>query len=197
MEGRILWGRNVKRSYFEQEQTGLSPFKTVLSELWDRFPATYEQDVRNVLGNLQFSGETIKKEVRMLSGGEKARLKFAIMMYEGGNVLVMDEPTNHLDLPTKEALDKALMEFEGTILMVSHDRYLLSKVPTRIVEMFPDGFKSYQGGYESYLAATEAEKPRAGKTGGKTRPRQTGKRILPQQETARARSGAEKTAAGS
>ena len=170
VEGRILWGRNVKRSYFEQEQTGLSPFKTVLSELWDRFPATYEQDVRNVLGNLQFSGETIKKEVRMLSGGEKARLKFAIMMYEGGNVLVMDEPTNHLDLPTKEALDKALMEFEGTILMVSHDRYLLSKVPTRIVEMFPDGFKSYQGGYESYLAAIEAEKPAQEKPAEKPAP---------------------------
>lgn len=150
-EGRIQWGRNVKIAYFEQEQLDLHPFKTVLSELWDRFPATYEQDIRNVLGNLLFTGDSIYKQVGTLSGGEKARLKFAIMMYEEGNVLLLDEPTNHLDLSTKEVLDKALMEYEGTILMVSHDRYLLSRMPTRIVEMFPDRFVSYAGGYEAYL----------------------------------------------
>ena len=150
-EGRIQWGRNVKIAYFEQEQLDLHPFKTVLSELWDRFPATYEQDIRNVLGNLLFTGDSIYKQVGTLSGGEKARLKFAIMMYEEGNVLLLDEPTNHLDLSTKEVLDKALMEYEGTILMVSHDRYLLSRMPTRIVEMFPDRFVSYVGGYEDYL----------------------------------------------
>ena len=149
--GRIQWGRNVKIAYFEQEQLDLHPYKTVLSELWDRFPTTYEQDIRNVLGNLLFTGESVYKEVGKLSGGEKARLKFAIMMYEEGNVLLMDEPTNHLDLSTKEVLDQALMEYEGTILMVSHDRYLLSRMPTRIVEMYPDGFISYEGGYESYL----------------------------------------------
>lgn len=150
-KGRIQWGKNVKIAYFEQEQLDLHPYKTVLSEVWDRFPATYEQDIRNVLGNLLFSGESVYKEVGKLSGGEKARLKFAIMMYEEGNVLLLDEPTNHLDLSTKEVLDKALMEYEGTILMVSHDRYLLSRMPSRIVEMYPDGFVSYSGGYESYL----------------------------------------------
>ncbi len=150
-EGRIQWGRNVKIAYFEQEQLDLHPYKTVLAELWDRFPATYEQDIRNVLANLLFTGESVYKEVRKLSGGEKARLKFAIMMYEEGNVLLLDEPTNHLDLSTKEVLDKALMKYEGTILMVSHDRYLLSRMPSRIVEMYHDGFVSYEGGYESYL----------------------------------------------
>lgn len=164
-KGRIQWGKNVKIAYFEQEQLDLHPYKTVLSEVWDRFPATYEQDIRNVLGNLLFSGESVYKEVGKLSGGEKARLKFAIMMYEEGNVLLLDEPTNHLDLSTKEVLDKALMDYEGTILMVSHDRYLLSRMPSRIVEMYPDGFVSYNGGYESYLeksrgrAALEEKQP--------------------------------------
>lgn len=149
--GRIQWGRNVKIAYFEQEQLDLHPYKTVLAEVWDRFPATYEQDIRNVLGNLLFTGDSVYKEVGKLSGGEKARLKFAIMMYEEGNVLLLDEPTNHLDLSTKEVLDQALIDYEGTILMVSHDRYLLSRMPTRIVEMFSDGFVSYKGGYDSYL----------------------------------------------
>ena len=92
----------------------------------------------------------------MLSGGEKARLKFAIMMYEEGNVLLLDEPTNHLDLATREALDRALIAYEGTILAVSHDRYLLSRMPGRIVEMHPDGFVSYRGNYEDYLAQRSA-----------------------------------------
>ncbi|MEM1484706.1 ABC-F family ATP-binding cassette domain-containing protein [Oscillospiraceae bacterium PP1C4] len=154
--GRIQWGRNVKISYFEQEQLDLHGCKTVMQELWDRFPATYEQDIRNVLGNLLFSGDAVHKRVEMLSGGEKARLKFAIMMYEEGNVLLLDEPTNHLDLATKEVLDRALMEYKGTILTVSHDRYLLSRMPTKIVEMFPDGFVGYEGGYESYLEKRQA-----------------------------------------
>lgn len=156
-EGRIRWGRNVRWAYFEQEQEDLKGYKTVVQELWDRFPLSTAQQLRNTLGGLLFSGESIEKRVDMLSGGEKARLKFAILMYEGGNVLLLDEPSNHLDLATKEALDKALMGYEGTILMVSHDRYLLSKVPTRIVEMFPDRLVSYQGGYEQYLAARQKE----------------------------------------
>ena len=150
-EGRILWGRNVKVSYFEQGELGLHGYKTVLEELWDRYPQTYEQDLRNILGSLHFSGEAIQKRVDMLSGGEKARLKFAIMMYEAGNVLILDEPTNHLDISTKEVLDHALMEYQGTILAVSHDRYLLNRMPTRMVEMLPDGLYSYPGNYEQYL----------------------------------------------
>lgn len=156
-EGRIQWGRNVKVSYFEQEQLDLHPFKTVLSELWDRFPTTYEQDIRNVLGNLLFTGDNIYKQVEKLSGGEKARLKFAIMMYEEGNVLLLDEPTNHLDLATKEVLDKALIDYKGTILTVSHDRYLLSRMPTKIVEMTTEGFICYNGGYDAYLAQRQVK----------------------------------------
>ncbi len=166
--GRIQWGRNVKVSYFEQGQVGLTGFKTVLEELWDRYPQSHEQDLRNLLGGLLFSGETIYKRVDMLSGGEKARLKFAIMMYEEGNVLLLDEPTNHLDLATREALDRALIAYEGTILAVSHDRYLLSRMPGRIVEMHPDGFVSYRGNYEDYLAqrsAADAAQPAEGPAG--------------------------------
>jgi len=141
--GSIRWGRNVKTSYFEQEQLDLHPGKTALAELWDRFPAAYERDVRTMLGNLRFSGEAIYKRVEALSGGEKARLKFAIMMYEEGNVLLLDEPTNHLDLATREVLDQALIRYKGTILAVSHDRYLLSRVPTCIAEMTEEGFSFY------------------------------------------------------
>lgn len=151
--GRIRWGRNVKTAYYEQETLDLNPRKTVLQELWDRYPQTYEQDVRNVLGCLRFTGEDVYKTVEQLSGGEKARLKFAIMTYQEGNVLVLDEPTNHLDLMTKEALDRALIDYTGTILTISHDRYLLNRMPTRIVEMGEGGFFSYQGGYEQYAAA--------------------------------------------
>ncbi len=160
--GSIRWGRNVKVSYFEQEQLDLHPGKTALAELWDRFPAAYERDVRTMLGNLRFSGETIYKRVEMLSGGEKARLKFAIMMYEEGNVLLLDEPTNHLDLATREVLDQALMRYEGTILAVSHDRYLLSRMPTCIAEMTEEGFTLYKGGYDAYLAARRPGAPAAG-----------------------------------
>ena len=165
-EGRIRWGRNVRKAYFEQEQKELKGYKTVIQELWDRFPLSTAQQLRNTLGGLLFSGESIDKRVDMLSGGEKARLKFAIMMYEGGNVLLLDEPSNHLDLPTKEVLDHALMSYEGTILMVSHDRYLLSRVPTRIVEMFPDRLVSYQGGYESYLKGHQEKLSQEAKPSG-------------------------------
>lgn len=149
-QGKIVWGKHVKVSYFEQEQTKLHPNKTVLQELWDRYPKAYEQEIRTALGGVRFSGDTIYKRVDALSGGEKARLKFAIMMLEKGNVLLLDEPTNHLDLATKDVLDRALMEYEGTILAVSHDRYLLSRMPTKIVEMTPEGFIWYDGGYEKY-----------------------------------------------
>ena len=103
-----------------------------------------------MLGNVLLSGEDVYKKVSSLSGGERAKLKFAIMMLRKSNMLILDEPTNHLDLDTKEALDKALVEFPGTILMVSHDRYLLDKVPTKIAEMTPAGMTIYQGGYAAY-----------------------------------------------
>ncbi|MBQ7950455.1 MAG: ABC-F family ATP-binding cassette domain-containing protein [Clostridia bacterium] len=149
--GNVSWGGGVKKSYFEQETWNLHPEKTALNELWDRFPTVYEQELRRILGSLRLTGEDVYKKVEVLSGGEKAKLKFAIMMLEEGNVLILDEPTNHLDLPSKEVLDKALDDYEGTVIMVSHDRYLLNKVPTKIVEMTPDGMVVYDGKYDYYL----------------------------------------------
>ncbi len=161
-KGTVIWGGGVKKSYFEQETGNLHPEKTALNELWDRFPTVYEQELRRILGSLRLTGEDVYKKVDVLSGGEKAKLKFAIMMLEEGNVLILDEPTNHLDLPSKEVLDKALDDYEGTVIMVSHDRYLLNKVPTKIVEMTPDGMVVYDGKYDYYLekhkeAVSEAE----------------------------------------
>ena len=150
-KGMVSWGGGVKKSYFEQETGNLHPEKTALNELWDRFPSMYEQELRRILGSLLLTGEDVYKQVGVLSGGEKAKVKFAIMMLEQGNVLILDEPTNHLDLPSKEVLDRALDAYEGTVIMVSHDRYLLNKVPTKIVEMKPGELVVYDGKYDYYL----------------------------------------------
>ena len=147
----LQWGRNVRIGYYEQENRQLHPEKTALDELWDRFPNAYEQDIRGVLGAVLLSGEAVKKQVKVLSGGERAKLAFAILMLERGNVLLMDEPTNHLDINSKEALDDSLQEFTGTVLLVSHDRYLLNKVPSKIIEMFPDHLEIYDGNYDYYM----------------------------------------------
>jgi ATP-binding cassette subfamily F protein 3 len=158
--GSIEWGRGVDISYFEQEELLLDAKKTALDELWDRFPREYEHTIRTILGHVQITGENIYKKVGELSGGEKARIKFAVLALSCGNVLLMDEPTNHLDLSTKEALDEALQAYKGTLLVVSHDRYLLNKFPTKIAEMYSDGIKIYDGNYNSYLAQRERERQR-------------------------------------
>ena len=147
----VVWGRNTKIAYFEQEDTELNENKTALSEVWDRFPETYEQDIRNTLGGLLLTGEEVYKTVGVLSGGERAKVKFAVMMLKKANVLILDEPTNHLDLSSKEVLDDALSDFKGTVIMVSHDRYLLNKVPTKIVEMKKNELVIYDGRYDYYL----------------------------------------------
>ena len=149
--GKIEWGKNTKIAYYEQEDILLHSQKTVLDELWDRYPHMLEVEVRTVLGNVLIRGEDCYKLVSDLSGGEKAKLKFAIMMLQHANVLILDEPTNHLDLMSKEVLDKALGEYTGTVVLVSHDRYLLNKFPTKIIEMFPDHLSIYNGKYEYYL----------------------------------------------
>jgi ATP-binding cassette subfamily F protein 3 len=156
-KGTIEWGRGVEISYFEQEELTLHADKTALNELWDRFPREYEHTIRTKLGHVQITGENIYKKVGELSGGERARIKFAILSLSCGNMLIMDEPTNHLDLATKESLDTALQEYTGTLLVVSHDRYLLNKFPTAIAEMAPDGIRVYKGNYQSYLAQKERE----------------------------------------
>lgn len=154
--GNISWSGNVKISYFEQEHAILDPRKTVLEEIMDRYPRLSEQQARSVLGAVLLTGENVFKPISVLSGGERAKLCFAIMALNRGNVLVLDEPTNHLDLNTKEVLEDALAEFGGTIILVSHDRYLLNKVASRIIEIKHDEVNSYEGNFDAYSEAVNA-----------------------------------------
>lgn len=154
--GNISWGGNVKISYFEQEHAILDLHKTVLEEIMDRYPRLSEQQARSVLGAVLLTGENVFKPISVLSGGERAKLCFAIMALNRGNVLVLDEPTNHLDLSTKEVLEDALAEFGGTIILVSHDRYLLNKVASRIIEIKHDEVNSYDGNFDAYSEAVNA-----------------------------------------
>lgn len=163
--GSARWGLNTRPAYFEQETAELRPFHTVLEEFWNRYPRVREQDIRGALACMKFGPDDIGKTIRDLSGGEKARMKFAILMFSDANVLLLDEPTNHLDLLTREALDRALMEYEGTVLAITHDRYLLSRMEWRVVELRPDGFAEYPG-YEAYLASQRGADP--GFSGKKT-----------------------------
>jgi ATP-binding cassette subfamily F protein 3 len=155
--GRVEWGVNTEVSYFEQEEFALSSGKSALNELWDRFPQKTEQELRTVMGNMGITGDAVHKRVSALSGGERAKLKFAILTIKAGNVLLMDEPTNHLDLAAREALDAALKAYTGTLLVVSHDRYLLNKFPQWIAEMHEGGIRLYKGGYDDYLAQRARE----------------------------------------
>lgn len=155
-KGRINWANNVKIAYFEQENTSLNIHNTVMEELHRRFPRMSDLEIRKVLGSVLLTGENVFKPVGVISGGERAKLCFAIMMLQRGNVLVLDEPTNHLDLATKEVLEEALAEYDGTIILVSHDRYLLNKISTRIVEVKPNDVHSYDGNFDAYLENKKA-----------------------------------------
>ncbi|MEG0018701.1 MAG: ABC-F family ATP-binding cassette domain-containing protein, partial [Hydrogenoanaerobacterium sp.] len=143
--GSIEWGKNVTIGYYEQENKMLHNEKTALDELWDRYPRMTEQSIRSVLGAVLITGEDAYKKVTVLSGGERAKLSFAILMLTRANTLLLDEPTNHLDLVSKEILERALTEFTGTLIMVSHDRYMLNKIPDKIIEFTEDGIKVYNG----------------------------------------------------
>lgn len=149
--GTVRWGSNVKLGYYDQEQTGLTPSNTVLEEVWGTYPHMEEARVRTVLGNFLFSGEDVLKRISSLSGGEKARVSLAKLMLEQANVLILDEPTNHLDLFSKEVLESALLEYEGTLLFISHDRYFLNKMAERIVELTPTGTEHFLGNYDDMM----------------------------------------------
>ncbi len=153
--GSFEWGKNVTISYYEQENLNLNQNKLALDELWDRFPHIPETEIRKVLGNVLLTQDDVYKPVRVISGGERAKLAFCIIMLEKSNVLILDEPTNHLDLVSKEILEAALSDFGGTIIFVSHDRYLLNKVPDKIVEITKDGAEIYPGNYDCYREITE------------------------------------------
>ena len=148
--GEIHWGRNVETGYYDQENQQIDPKNTVLEELWGRFPTYPEHKIRSILGRVLLTGDNVYKQSSVISGGERARLGFAILMTEQKNTLLLDEPTNHLDLQTREALEEALTSFEGTLLFVSHDRYFLNAIPTRILELTENGLHSYAGNFDFY-----------------------------------------------
>ncbi len=150
-KARVTWGRGVKASYYDQGSEHLDGNLTVLDTLWEAYPRSYETPLRNMLGAMGLKGEDVFKRVSQLSGGEKARLKLAVICLAKSNLLILDEPTNHLDLGTKEVLEKALLEFTGTLIMVSHDRYLLDRIPTRVIELEGGTLRQYKGRYSDYL----------------------------------------------
>lgn len=150
--GKIEWGRNVLLAYYDQENRNLHMEQSVIDELWNRHRSFPEQKVRGLLGRVLLQGEEVFKKVGVLSGGEKAKLNFALMMAEQGNTLVLDEPTNHLDLVSREALEDALRDFPGTVIFVSHDRYFLNALSTRTMEIEGRVVTLYEGNYDAYLA---------------------------------------------
>ncbi|MGN7455584.1 ABC-F family ATP-binding cassette domain-containing protein [Paenibacillus pasadenensis] len=151
LSGTIRWGTHVKIGYYDQEQTELSGTNTVLEEVWSAYPHVEEARIRTVLGNFLFSGDDVKKRVGSLSGGEKARVALAKLMLLQANVLILDEPTNHLDLYSKEVLETALLDYEGTLLFISHDRYFLNKIAERMIELTPTGTIDYLGNYDDMI----------------------------------------------
>lgn len=156
-KGKVHWNSNIKISYFEQESTNLNRELTVMEELHSRYPSLSDLEVRSLLAQVRLVGENVFKETGVISGGERAKLCFAIMMQEHGNVLILDEPTNHLDLSSKEAIEDALKEYTGTVIFVSHDRYLLSKIADRLIELTDGSYREHNYGFEKYLDVLRAE----------------------------------------
>ena len=151
IKGEKRFGANVEVGYYDQTQSKLTASNTVLDELWNDFKLTPEVEIRNRLGAFLFSGDDVKKSVGMLSGGEKARLLLAKLSMENNNFLILDEPTNHLDIDSKEVLENALIDFDGTLLFVSHDRYFINRVATHVLELSEEGSTLYLGDYDYYV----------------------------------------------
>lgn len=151
LAGEVTIGAGVAIGYYEQNVNSLDPNQTVLESLWGIHDNLDEWKIRSILGSFLFSGETVEKKVSMLSGGEKARLSLARLALDLDNTLLLDEPTNHLDIDSKEVLEEALIEFDGTLLFVSHDRYFINRIATQVLEISPDGATLYLGDYDYYL----------------------------------------------
>ncbi|KZT78645.1 ABC-F family ATP-binding cassette domain-containing protein [Lactiplantibacillus plantarum] len=151
IKGQAVFGTNVVTGYYDQEQRNLNDKKTVLSELWDEHPTTPEKDIRTILGSFLFTGEDVDKSVHALSGGERARLLLTKLAMQNDNFLILDEPTNHLDIDSREVLEVALNDFDGTLLFVSHDRYFINQVATSVVEVSPEGTELFLGDYDYYI----------------------------------------------
>ena len=169
-KGTFAFGANVKIGYFDQSLENLTGGKSVLDEIWDEHSTFPETKVRSYLALFLFRGEDVFKNVDMLSGGEKAKLCLLKLMLSGANVLLLDEPTNHLDIPSREVLEDAIAEFDGTVIAVSHDRYFINKLATKICRMKKDGLEKTEGGYDDYIAALNAE-TEASKTAVKVEPK--------------------------
>jgi ATP-binding cassette subfamily F protein 3 len=158
--GNVTLGASVKLGYFAQHAMDvLDGDSTILEWLEERFPKAGQAPLRALSGCFGFSGDDVEKRCRVLSGGEKARLVMAAMLFDPPNFLVLDEPTNHLDLDTKEMLIKALSDYEGTMLFVSHDRHFLAALSNRVLELTPDGIHQFGGGYTEYVESTGQEAP--------------------------------------
>jgi ATP-binding cassette subfamily F protein 3 len=151
IKGQATFGTNVVTGYYDQEQKNLHDKKTVLSELWDEHPTTPEKDIRTILGSFLFTGEDVDKPINALSGGERARLLLTKLAMQNDNFLILDEPTNHLDIDSREVLEVALNDFDGTLLFVSHDRYFINQVATSVVEVSPSGTELFLGDYDYYI----------------------------------------------
>ena len=155
--GSVHYGSKVSLGYYDQKQAEFESSKTILNELWDEYPLMKEAEVRTVLGRFLFRGDSVLKIVRDLSGGEKARLQLAKLMLEKNNLLVLDEPTNHLDITSKQVLEDALENYEGTIVFVSHDRYFINKIANKVLDITEDDYSIYLGNYDYYLEKREQE----------------------------------------
>ncbi|MDO4926453.1 MAG: ABC-F type ribosomal protection protein [Turicibacter sp.] len=151
ISGEIYYGKSLDMGYFDQEQANLTSNNTVLNEVWNCFPTRLEKDIRTLLGNFLFTGNDVFKTVNQLSGGEKVRLTLCKLMLQKNNFLLLDEPTNHLDIDSKEMLELSLEDYEGTVFFISHDRYFIDKIATRILEVTPHGVVSYLGNYSDYI----------------------------------------------
>ena len=149
--GEVYYGKSLDMGYFDQEQANLTSNNTVLNEVWNYFPTRLEKDIRTLLGNFLFTGDDVFKTVNQLSGGEKVRLTLCKLMLQKNNFLLLDEPTNHLDIDSKEMLELSLEDYEGTVFFISHDRYFIDKIATRILEVTPHGVVSYLGNYSDYM----------------------------------------------
>jgi ATP-binding cassette subfamily F protein 3 len=157
IRGAATFGANVATGYYDQGQTNLHQNKTILQELWDEHPTTPEVDIRTALGGFLFSGEDVDKPIALLSGGEKARVALAKLAMNRENFLILDEPTNHLDIDNKEVLENTLIDYEGTLFFVSHDRYFINRIATKVIELSENGSKLYLGDYDYYLEKKQEE----------------------------------------
>lgn len=155
--GTFKFGSEIEYGYYDQAQTDLASAKIVIDEIWDSFPKMKQTEVRTALASFLFKGDDVFKTVGNLSGGEKARVSLLKLMLKGSNLLLLDEPTNHLDIHSREALENALIGYGGTLVVVSHDRYLINKLADRIIWLSADGTKNIDGNYDSYIAVTENE----------------------------------------